>query len=89
MHQRQKETGFERCMHCNLKLGLTFQEKLTEEYEKNVTEEMKTLFLQALSDGKTIGEAKGFAGIPKHEWDTLFTGRIIDENTKTIKYLDL
>jgi hypothetical protein len=45
--------------------------------------------MQAIAEGKTIGEAKEFAGIPKHEWETLFTWFIIDENIKTVKYLDL
>lgn len=89
MHEHQKEAGFEHCIKCGLKIWKSFHEKLREQYENTVTEEMKTLFMQAIAEGKTIGEAKEFAGIPKHEWETLFTWFIIDENIKTYKYLDL
>lgn len=80
-HAQQAET-VENCCLCHKKVGKSFKERLKDKVAL-VPIEIKQKFLDALNDGKNIGQAKIIAGID----DTCVAGEIIMQNIGKYQFL--
>lgn len=87
-HQQMWQ-NVEYCFHCNKKIWISFDERVTNAYNEVITEKMKQDFIKLIREWKTIWEAKADSKLPEHKWTTLFTWKILFERERIIRYLDL
>lgn len=74
--------NLERCPGCNEKIGLSWDEKLQAKVDA-VPKEDKQKFLDAMHDGKNLGEARIIAGID----DVLTASRILCDNIVSYEFI--
>lgn len=85
-HERCDGVGDGRCLFCHEKVGRTFREKLDDEVDA-IPLEIKQRILDALHNGKNVGEATELSGLPDTERRTLLVGEIIVRNIGSVQYL--
>lgn len=76
-----EEQNFERCLFCNVKINLSFQEKLDKAVAE-VPQETKQKILDLLHEGKSIGYVKEAVNL-----STLIVGEIVVNNITAVNFL--
>lgn len=82
---KEQAKNVEHCVLCKKKIGLSFSERLDIKV-KRVSQEKKQRLLDAIWEGKTVGEAIDVVD-PKRKLDSMIWHQIISDNIGSVLYL--